>query len=235
MLPILVFSQNKLIMSGPDNWYPIHMYDEETDTISGIGYDIFMEICSRLGVEGEAKGGIPWLRLFYFLTIGDIDIINGAYYTSERNVNYLFTVPYLKNETRIFVLRGKEFLFNDLSDLKGYIGAKPRGAKYGDEFDSYAAENLILIEPGNKDNLILMLLNNRIDYFISDLFDVSYILNISGLNGIIIALSNPVNYIDVHMIFSKTSEGSVLFEKYNAELKKMIEDGTVDKMFEKYK
>lgn len=235
ILPIFIFGQNKLIMSGADNWYPIQMYDEKTHKVTGIGYDIFMEICSRLGIEGEAQGGFPWKRLFYFLETGEVNVINGAYSTEERNEKYLLTVPYLKNQTKVFVLRGNEFPFNDLSDLKGCLGGKPRGASYGDEFDSYAKENLDLYESETKENLIQMLLSNRIDYFISDFVDVTYALRNRGLEDRIIPLPKSINFINVHMIFSRTSEGYHFFEKFNLELKKMIDEGTIDKMLEKYK
>jgi len=216
-------------------WYPFTMKNEETNEIYGASIDIMNAIAKDLGVKAEYVD-VPWKRGFSFMDTGEVDICPGAYDNAERREKYIFSIPFMKNETRIFVKKDKSFKFEKLEDLKGKKLVKALGASFGGEFDNYAKDNNLDIteNPKGKESMFKMLLLDRVDGVLMDYYDTMYYLRNNNFLLEIEPLEKPVNTVDVYLLISKKSDYGQQVEKINDSIKKLIDSKKIDTILSNY-
>lgn len=219
-------------LCGAMGWYPY--YVKKGGQIQGASIDIMKEIGKKQGFRVKVMGDIPWKRQLAMVKSGQLDVIGGIYYTSERARIYKYTDAFMTDEARVFVKKGKEFSFKDFSDLKGKTGGRPSGGSYGEKFDKYAASNLKMEKFEGKDSLVKMLLAGRVDYLVFAYWDMNSYLKEKGYSSQVKVLPKAITKNNVHFIFSKKSAAVSLVPKVNSELKKMKRDGRLKRIINKY-
>lgn len=213
-------------------WYPLAIKEPKTGEIYGVSIDIMNEIARELNITATYVD-VPWLRGFYMLEEGELDVCSGAYDNSERREKFFYSISFLKNETRIFVKKSEKFKFQKLDDLKGKRLGKTLGASFGDDFDSYAKDNIRLFENREgKEKLFQMLLKDRFEGVIMDYFDGMYFLKEHNLLDKIVPLEHPVNSVEVYLLISKKSKYKV--EDIDRILQVLIDNGTVARIISNY-
>lgn len=219
-------------INGSASWVPISYY--ENNQLTGVAPQIITTILTEMGVKVELQPVTPWKRLLNHLITGELDILTGAYYTNARAEKYQYSDIITVDEIRIFVKKGKEFPFYDLSDLKGLVGVRPLGGSYGQSFDDYAAEHLTIHEHKSSERMMKMLAQNRVDYGIWGYYDG--LGNIAEYNyqDQISALPTPVSTNNVHALFSKRSPCVSQMHRFNELLHQMHDNGEIDKIVEEY-
>ncbi len=224
-----------LTVSGSYDWAPYLLYDKDTKKISGVSYEIINIIGERLNIPVEFKVDIPWKRILLQVEKGKIEMCASIYWNEERDKLYNYSIPILQDEIRAFVLKGKEFEFNSFKDLEGKKGGIPFGASFGPEFDNYAKKHL-KIDSGSKDKNahFTKLFKGRNDYFVSALFDVSIALKKAGFQDKIVALPKAIIVNKVYFIMPKKSPCSGLLPEINSIIKDLKEDGTIERILNKY-
>lgn len=219
-------------MNGAKGWIPVSYY--ENNRLTGVVPTIITNIFNEIGVEVKQQPIIPWKRLLNDLEIGKLDVLTGAYYNDERAKKYQYSNAITVDEIRIFVKKGKEFPFYDLSDLKGLIGVRPMGGSYGQGFDDYAKKNLHINENNNTLAMLKLLLQGKVDYAVWGYYD--------GLGNIaqhhyqdqITALPTPVSSNNVYALFSKQSPCLSQVDRFNQILERMHIDGDIDEIIEEH-
>jgi len=187
-------------------WYPFTMRNENTGDFYGVSIDLMNEIAKEMNTTAIIED-VPWKRGFLEMDNGLLDICAGAYDNAERRSKYLFSVPFMENEIRIYVNKGEEFSVNELQDLLGKKIGIPRGASYGDEFDAFMSENMTIMETkyNNKD-LVKILKYNMADCIISDYYDMGNYLKNNNLTDNIIPLDYVIDTQNVYLLLSKKSQ-----------------------------
>lgn len=88
---------------------------------------------------------MPWKRAYELARRGDGGLI-GVSYTQERAAIFDYSHPMYDDDIRIVTLKGREFTFGEIGDLKGKLLGGVRGASYGEQVDSAIAAGLIRVD-----------------------------------------------------------------------------------------
>lgn len=233
LLPFLLFSEVQTIKIGAAfGWYPL--YYAEVNISKGILFDFVPELEKRLALKVKIIENLPWKRLLKNIKSGKLDLLFGAYYCADRVKYSYHSTPFMQNKTMIFKLKSKRFTYNNYDELKYLRGLKPRGGFYGKKFERYAAKHLDLQEVNDKTNALAMLLKNRADYFISDLWDVTYYLKRNKLSRKFNYLEKPISINDVSILISKKSTCFKSSGKINKVLAELKQEGFFKRILKNY-
>jgi len=88
---------------------------------------------------------VPWKRAYELARRGEGGLI-GVSYTQERSVIFDYSKSVYDDDIRIVTLKGSQFAFSDLSDLKGKQLGGVRGASYGETVDQAIAAGLVHVD-----------------------------------------------------------------------------------------
>lgn len=221
--------------SAAIGWYPILMENEDIKgEFYGLSVDLMEEIAKRLGMSQKLIKDLPFKRMLTMLEVDQLDMVVGIYYLEERNQKFHFTPPFLKNRTHLFVNKNRILKFEKIEDLKGSKIGKPLGGKYGNEFENFIKENCEVTEFTDRKQGTYSLLHNRIDMYISDYYDMTNYLKVNGYEDSIIPLRNPIGEVEVYAVISRNSSFTKYFKEIEKVMNEMKDDGTIDKLAEKY-
>ena len=224
-----------LRVGGNIDWLPVTYINQETQELEGIALDLVLFIGEKLGVPVNIDAELPWKRMLFYLARGNLDLGAAIYRTKEREELYQYTASYFMNEARVFVLKGKEFPFEQFEDLIGRTGAIPSGGSFGDKFDTFAKEHALkVIGVATKKQRVGMLLRGRTDYFIQDYLDGMMYLKLNGLQDKVVALPYPVSTTNIYFAMSRQSPCMQLVPQINEIINKAKQDGTLQVIIEKY-
>jgi len=113
--PSFAQDERKKIRVRGDYKYPPYEFLVNGKPI-GFNIDLIRAIAGVMGLEIEIDLG-PWHEVREDLESGEIDIITGMYYSTERDKTVDFSNPYLLVTHAIFVRNGKPI--RSLEDIKG--------------------------------------------------------------------------------------------------------------------
>ncbi|MBF0201400.1 MAG: transporter substrate-binding domain-containing protein [Desulfamplus sp.] len=112
----------------------------------GLSIDLINMLARRLGIELQFINGYNWSELVEMFQKGDIDVLQSAYWTRDREQYGLFTKPYFRDKTVFIVSRYARPVVS-IGQLKGKIVASPKGWAY-EEFLSkhYPDINILIVK-----------------------------------------------------------------------------------------
>ncbi len=215
----------------------------ENGEVTGFLTEIVTEAARRAGYDAKVKI-VPWQRALAMTKKGLADAVFNAGFNKQREMYLRYPKPVLMTE-KIVAMRkagSKVFLNFDLSEAEQLTVGVGRGFFYGDRIQKAINQNIFLRveEVPNIDLNIKKLLLGRIDIFFGDYYPVIKYLNEQGLLDKVEAILDPSTGLpmiysksDTFLAFSK-KKSEVPFKKVNAELEKMIEDGTYRSIVIKY-
>jgi len=131
-----------LIVFGDDAYAPvIHMKQGQPD---GALVRLLKRAESLTGDHYDLRL-VPWKRAYELARRGEGGLI-GVSYTQERAAIFDYSKSMYDDDIRIVTLKGREFAFAELSDLKGKLLGGVRGASYGEAVDKAIAAGLIQVD-----------------------------------------------------------------------------------------
>ena len=219
---------------GFDSEYPPYGYVGDDGEYTGVDLDLAAEVCDRNGWEFKAEP-IDWDAKDALIDAGTITCIwNGFTVTEERKNTYDFTDPYMYN-AQVLVVKADSDV-TSLEDLAGKhvmtqtdsAGLDALGAdEFADAVAAFAGgapETL-----GDYNNIMMQLESGAVDAVVCD-------LSIAARQ----MAAKPDVFKQVMVLTDE--EYAVGFKKGNTEmvdavnatLKEMTDDGTVEKILEKY-
>ncbi len=222
-----VFSAETFIVSG--NPYAPPVVWEEYKQLAGVAPDLVKEIFDELSLPYAVRVLSDWDRVQEAAKKGEIDLIVSAYQNDERSKYLNFSVPYLPEQTVIIVEKGKEFNLSSWESLKGKRGVSGIGESYGQEFDSFIANNLD-VSYYRLERAIETLNLGKADYLIIDLYTaLIYARLLQGEDSITI-LDPPVTTQNFHLAVAKDSPLNDHLEAINKKLDEKISAGLVSEL-----
>ncbi|WP_083387421.1 transporter substrate-binding domain-containing protein [Salinicola sp. MIT1003] len=210
------------------SFVPFEMMDQDSGKMVGFDMDILHEIADRAGFKVDLNtmdfnGIIPAVQT------GNVDLaIAGITITDERQQIVDFSDPYYDSGLRILVSDGSDI--DSLDDLEG----KRIATKIGSTSYDYLQKNLgddaeITPYPGSSD-MYMALMGGSADAVFYDAPNVGYFAKTKGQGKV--KTAGPLYEGQQYGIaFVK---GSQWVEPANEALKAMHEDGTYDKIHEKW-
>lgn len=220
----------KLIVGLCATWPPFEYRDDKGQLI-GFDVDLAQEIAKDLGLEVEFKDA-DWQGLVPSLQKGDYDILITCFSPSEaRGETVAFSEPYYKLGSSIVVLKD-----NDKIKSKEDLAGKVVGVQLGSA-DEMAAEKLNK-EIGFKElkkfklppDEFMDLKQGRLDAVIIGYPYAVHHIKSAGENFKVIG--EPFDVEDIAMVLKK--DNTELLQAVNASLARLKENGTYDKLIEKW-
>ena len=190
------------LASGVDYWYP-YVYRNEEGALTGVLVEAVQQSLSSTGVAVELMPSTPWKRILLQLERGEIDIVLGAYWNAERAKRFLYSVPVVSEELRVFVKAGTEFPLSSFDDLKGRQGLLLRGGSMGEKFDRYAEKNLTIARVTSSDQMLRMISLGRVDFGILGYQEGLHLLEQLGKSKEVVPLDWPLLVNDLHIMMNK--------------------------------
>ncbi|HET98152.1 MAG TPA: transporter substrate-binding domain-containing protein [Desulfurivibrio alkaliphilus] len=132
----LELPSHRPLVIGGDHSYPPFEYLDEQGLPAGYNVDLTRAIAREMGLNVEIRLG-PWGEIRRALATGEIDALQGMFYSHERNRSFDFTQPHLIKEGVAVVRRGEGAPPVNLAELVG----KRIVVQTGDIMHDFALEN----------------------------------------------------------------------------------------------
>ncbi|WP_319405332.1 transporter substrate-binding domain-containing protein [uncultured Desulfosarcina sp.] len=114
----LELPSNRRLVIGGDHNYPPFEYLDEKGRPSGYNVDLTRALAYELGLDIEIRLG-PWKEIRRALAQGEIDALQGMFYSPERDLTFDFTAPHTINQCVSVVRKGESVPPTTLKELSG--------------------------------------------------------------------------------------------------------------------
>jgi polar amino acid transport system substrate-binding protein len=178
---------------------------------------------------------LPWAEALNNAKNGEKDILCGVYYTSEREEFLAYSPPIAEAQDVLFMKKGRNITYQQLTDLKPYKIGVLRGAAHGKEFD--AAHFLNKEEVSNYGQNIRKILVDKIDLMAGPRDVINFIIKRDyPLFVDKIAIVNPpLSMNNIYFGFSKkVARHQALLKDFSRGLEIIKENGTFDLLAKKH-
>ena len=223
----------QLKVAGPDEWNQNSYFDAKSQRHQGLAYALLHKIAESQQLPYEILPNVPWKRVLKYAENGEVDIIVAIYQSAERERYVEFSEPFINNDVKIYVQKGREFDYKRFADLIGKKGLWPAGASYGDEFDTFA-HRLDLVDKANIDDLFMYLERGTVDYALQNSDRATHYIEQNNLNKKIVALPQSLLSVSVRFGYSRKSRCGALIEKFKTEYQHMFETGELSEFQTNY-
>ena len=117
---------HRRIVIGGDDSYPPYEYLDDKGRPAGYNVDLTRALAREMGLDIEIRLG-PWTEIRERLVQGEIDALQGMFYSTRRDLTFDFTSPHTINHYVGIVRRGEGTPPETLADLAGKRVAVQRG------------------------------------------------------------------------------------------------------------
>ncbi len=222
LIAITPAKAERLVIYGDEAYPPVIYLDKGKP--AGILPAIFARLQKDTGDQYELVL-VPWKRALYESQQGRGGITTISW-NKERDQIYDFSESIYYDNIQLVVLKGKEFPFKNLIDLKGKKLGGAAGASYGEEIDNAITSGLLTVDRDpNQDSRLRKLLFGRMD--------VALIGNgNAGLNRILdsvpdlkakrsqfVILPQPLTRDPLYLAFAKSMHKQAAIQRFNQALK----------------
>ncbi len=222
----------KLKCATTGNFSPLNFIQDKK--LVGIDVDQFNQAARRLNLDVDLIS-LPFTRLLKQMEEGALDCMFSAFKTPEREIYMDFTtVPIHVSSLVFFEKAGSNITFNTLKDLKGLTVGLVRGFKSSAEFDEAVEQGVLNVEyVSNIEQNFQKLSFGRLDLVLVNRHVGGNILKKLHMTDIH-TLDVPLIAQPAYLTFAKKKHLTHLLTLFDNELTKAKEDGTYQKIIDKY-
>ncbi|NND45694.1 MAG: amino acid ABC transporter substrate-binding protein [Xanthomonadales bacterium] len=231
-------SQCELVM-GWDPWEP-YQYEIAGGQVLGLDVDLLTAVTNHADCRLSFRKG-SWRELLQMLREGEIDILGGATRTPEREQFAWFTEPYRDEQFSLFVAATRLDELRDMSleqmmnaDLQiGVVEDYLYGERISAFQDDSGYQDQFVYSAMSETNLSRLLMA-QVDAAIEDKYVGAAIIRHKNLGNDIVPhpmqfTSNPVS-----IMVSRASVDDAKFERLDASVAYLRENGAIDKVLAQY-
>lgn len=195
---------------------------------------IVIEAFQRAGYQVTVDF-MPWARVVQDTQAGKYDAAFPEYYSDERAQEFLMSEPFADGPLGFYKRKADNITYTNLQDLKQYHIGVVLGYINTPEFDAadYLQKETVNSDEQNLQKLAL----GRVDLIVIDKYVAQYLINTSMPENAdqLEFMEPPLLNQPLYVIFSRQIADSVQRrQEFNAALKSMQEDGTLDKILERF-
>ena len=208
--------------------------DFNNGELSGLGIDITREIAARTGLDIEINL-YPWKRALFMMKHGKADMLIGPYKSKDRLDYMTFSqYPFYRDELFFFKRADDDFTWHgDYSELRQLSIATVRGWAYSDQFKQ-ARPSLEIADIPSTRIAVRMLERGRVRLFASHQRETEKVLGQLDLTRQVTPLYPSISHKDGFFAYSRQTDIDEFRRLFDAELKRIIEDGRLEKFKRKY-
>lgn len=218
--------EGKLLI-GTEGTYPPFTFHGDDGKLTGFDVEIANEVAKRLNVKPEFLE-TQWDAMFAGLDAKRFDMVaNQVGIRPDRQEKYSFSNPYITS-TAVLITHENNKEINSFEDIKGKKAAQSMTSNYADIARNNEA-TIVGVEGFNQ--AIELLLSKRADVTIND--NITFLdFKKSKPDAAVKIVAKSEDASKSGLMFRQGSDA--LVEKVNQVLKDMIEDGTYEKISEKW-
>jgi len=218
-----------------DPWPPYTLGQAGETPESGLVVELMDELFKRIGhpVRMELY---PWKRCIYMVQNQKADALMLTVKTSDREEFAYFPEPFFVNKIQFFHRSDKDFSWKNFSDLKGLTIGLVAGAEYSQEFQDAIKQLRLKVEMVSSISINFNKLKaGRIDITpVLDVVAAKIIADDKGFAGQFAIAAKPLRITPMQMAVARSSMLMNYVHEIDQAIKGMKEDGTVDRIYEKY-
>ncbi|HSG51353.1 MAG TPA: transporter substrate-binding domain-containing protein [Rheinheimera sp.] len=219
-----------------DHFPRFHHYEDVNEPF-GPSVDVMLELAKRANFNVEFTPPTTLSRCFRLLAEGKADLMINLRYSEERN-NIMFMLPYSHTKPESLFLRYDDLrIIDSPAKLNNLTIAKIRGYLYTPAAMAYLQSHpRQVIDVDSIESALEMVLRDRVDGIIAP--------TVSTINAINTTASYAHRFrqakLDfsngklsfIHIGLSRFSQHSKLHEELSKHLKKMVIDGTIERLYD---
>lgn len=214
--------------------FPPFEYTDENGEVTGFDLDLAQEVCDRNNWTLVKNKIIDWDTKEAELDSGAIDCIWSGFTINGREDDYAWSEPYFNN-SQVFVVKADSNI-SSIEDLEGKdidveMGSSAINALENNKTLKDSFVNIYEITDYN--TAFMDLESGTCDAVLGDAEVMKYIINTKYDEEDFRILETPVSIEQYGIGFSK--DNTELRDQVQETLNEMYEDGTVDKIAQKYK
>ena len=209
--------------TSPD--FPPFEFTDDSDNVIGIEPDILAIICGNLGLTPEPYA-IDFDSALVAPGAGKADaVVSGVTVKEERKSSLDFTIPYVTIVQGVVFKTGTDITMDNLGEKM--IGVQSGTTGKDLAIDNFGEDHVTAYD---KYSLAFQALQNgQVDcIMVDDMVGAAYVKQIPGLEMI------STGYTPEDFAFGFAKGNTELVEAFNAELQKLIEDGTIEEIILKW-
>ena len=214
--------------------FPPFEYTDDSGEVTGFDLDLAQEVCDRNNWTLVKHQIIDWDTKEAELDSGAIDCIWSGFTINGREDNFAWSEPYFNN-SQVFVVKANSSI-SSVEDLKGKtidveMGSSAIEALENNQTLKGSFENINEIT--EYDTSFMDLESGTCDAVLGDCEVMKYIINTKYNEEDYKILETPLSIEQYGVGFSK--DNTELRDQVQKTLNEMYEDGTIDKIAQKYK
>lgn len=229
---------SRLIVTGNAEYPPILWRDREhPGKLTGLAVELLELALQDSGITIDVRDRGVWARAQQEVRHGEADMLAGAFITAQRQQYMDYIFPQLTDvPSVVWVKKGREFPFKVWSDLRSKRGGTLVYNSFGQNFDEYAEKHLNIRSSATVERSFSMLLADRFDYVLYELYQGMTILEVSGLKDSVTHLKKPISIEGLYFTLSKKSAcNSETLKLYlNKRMQELKDFNSFDMLFDKH-
>lgn len=210
-----------------------YIFEEKEKSLVGIGPDIITLIYKESN-SSVSYHNYPWKRALKQLERGDLDVIIGAYKTSKRSKVFIFTErPFYEDRIVLYTNASNPRKWDgNIISLRKKRVAIVNGWSYGEKTDN-ELKNFNITKTESAYKCLTIAAKGRVDFCLMNYRDASGEIKKSKIKNVI-QNEHILGTAGVYFAFSKKYFDDDLYNRFNKSLNKLINNGKVSKIVEKY-
>ncbi|BEU03792.1 hypothetical protein OAG1_25920 [Agarivorans sp. OAG1] len=229
---------NRLVVTGNAEYPPILWRDQNhPGKLTGLAIELLELALMDTEISVDARDRGVWARALQEAKHGEIDMLAGAFLTNERQEYMDYIVPQFTDvPSVVWTKKGNEFNYQKWEDLLDRRGGTLVNNSFGQDFDAYAKKNLKILSSASAERSFAMLLADRFDYVLYELYQGLTILESAGLKSKVVALDNPISIEGLYFTFSKKSgcNSEALRRHLSERVTQLTKFNTFERLFDKH-
>lgn len=214
------------------NTWPPYVGEELVQ--GGMAMELVRHVFSRAGYKVDNTIE-RWPRALEGVRVGLYDVLGAAWRDEERELDFIYSEPYLINEIIVVTLHSNQRMLRSVNDLSGSRVGVLRDYSYGVDFDEVG--NVTLVTENHMIQSLMNLLNGKVDYVIGDRRVIAMMLNeyLPGRRGELEPLKITVPPRGLYVAGSRAKDGSdKLVEAFNRALTEVKQDGSYREIIQRW-
>lgn len=231
------YSQDSLCASlkatGNPEYPPFLWQVDQSTQLHGAVANLMSEVSKRIEIPIETTYVGPWSRSQQEVRSGRVDLMAGAFYTSER-ADYMeyFTPAMMFTKSVVWQSSASLFNYQMWSDLEGRWGVTVINNSFGQEFDEYAKRNLNLLTVASLEQALSMLNAGRADYVLYEKNPATAYVQKLGFEGLVLPIEPALSSEGLFLTISNMSPCNTpeIKAKISAALRDIVDKGVPEKV-----
>ncbi|WP_425641518.1 substrate-binding periplasmic protein [Marinomonas gallaica] len=219
---------SSITATGNPEYPPFLWQQEQTGQLRGAVANLMGKLSEKINIPIKTIYVGPWSRSQQEVKSGRVDLMAGAFYTSERADYMAYFAPAMMfTKSMVWQSSRRKFDYQKWSDLRNNWGVTVINNSFGQDFDDYAKKNLSLLTVASLEQAFSMLDAGRADYVLYERSPgVAYVRHMS-LEGLVEAVEPSISSEGLFLTISKLSPCNTpeLRSRITTALRELVDEG----------